>query len=73
MIAVDRIEGQIAILDVMGETVEIPVSLLPPDSNEGDVLTLTRVENGKDMLDRENKARLERLRSRDPGDMEIDL
>jgi hypothetical protein len=73
MIAVDRIEGQIAILDVMGETVEIPVSMLPPDTNEGDVLTLTRVENGKDMLDRENKARLERLRSRDPGDMEIDL
>ena len=73
MIAVDRIEGQIAILDVMGETVEIPVSILPPDTNEGDVLTLTRVENGKDMLDRENKARLERLRSRDPGDMEIDL
>ena len=73
MIAVDRIEGQIAILDVMGETVEIPVSLLPPDTNEGDVLTLNRVENGKDIQDRENKARLERLRARDPGDMEIDL
>lgn len=73
MIAVDRIEGQMAILDVLGETFEIPVSLLPPNTNEGDVLTLTRVENGKDMQDRENKARLERLRSRDPGDMEIDL
>ena len=73
MIAVDRIEGQIAILDVMGETLEIPVSLLPPDTNEGDVLTLNRVENGKDIQDRENKARLERLRARDPGDMEIDL
>ena len=73
MIAVDRIEGQIAILDVMGETVEIPVSLLPPYTNEGDVLTLNRVENGKDIQDRENKARLERLRARDPGDMEIDL
>jgi len=73
MIAVDRIEGKMVILDVLGETVEIPLSVLPPDTKEGDVLTLTRVENGKDMQDRENKARLERLRARDPGDMEIDL
>ncbi len=73
MIAVDRIEGDRVILDVDGETVEMPCSALPEGIREGDTLRLEVCENGASSLRKENEDRLERLRERDPGDMEIDL
>ena len=73
MIAVDRIEGQRVILDVDGETVEMPRSALPGNIKEGDTLRIEVCENVAQSLRKENEDRLERLRERDPGDMEIDL
>lgn len=40
MIVVDRIEGTRAILEVDGETVEIPASALPEGAGEGAILRL---------------------------------
>lgn len=65
-IAVDRIEGDIAVLDIGGDkTVDVPASLLPEGAVEGSVLTLTlalAADAAKDAAE----ARLERLRSRSP-------
>lgn len=37
---VDRIEGELAVLEINGITVDIPVSLLPDDAREGRVYDL---------------------------------
>lgn len=42
MIVVDRIEGSRAVLELDGERVDVPVSILPPDTREGDILSLAR-------------------------------
>ena len=39
-IVIDRIEGNRVVLVVAGETVELPVSVLPEGASEGDILTL---------------------------------
>ena len=73
MIAVDRIEGDIAVLDVHGVMVDIPLSDLPGGLSEGAQLKLVRCEKDSSTLTQENEDRLRRLRNSDPGDMEIDL
>ena len=73
MITIDRIEGSYAIIDVNGETVEIPLSLLPPNVAEGMALKLVLNDEDSSTLGRENEERLARLKAEDPGDMEIDL
>ena len=39
-IVVDRIEGPVAVLEVAGQLLEVPVELLPPGVAEGAVLGL---------------------------------
>ena len=73
MIAVDRIEGDIAVLDVHGVMVDVPLSVLPEGLSEGAQLKLVRCEKDSSTLTKENEDRLRRLRDSDPGDMEIDL
>ncbi len=73
MIVVDRIENKRAVLDVDGETVEISVTALPEGAQEGTILTLALCDEQGAELQRDNEERLERLRARDPGDMEIDI
>jgi len=73
MITIDRIEGSYAIIDVNGETVEVPLSLLPPNVAEGMALKLVLNDEDSSTLGRENEERLARLKAEDPGDMEIDL
>ncbi len=34
-IVVDRIEGAFAVLEVAGQTIEIPAAVLPPEAGEG--------------------------------------
>jgi hypothetical protein len=63
MIVVDRIEGERAVLEGGGERFELPASLLPPGTREGDVLTFTRLSPDLSAA----RARLDRLRARDPG------
>ena len=39
-IVVDRIEGSVAVLELAGQILEVPVQLLPPGVTEGAVLGL---------------------------------
>ena len=73
MIAVDRIEGEIAVLDVNGVLVDVPISKLPEGLSEGAQLKLVLCTEDSSTMTQENEARLRRLQSSDPGDMEIDL
>jgi len=58
-IVVDRIEGDVAVLEVGGRTVDVPASLLPEGAREGSELQLTMVASSGDDL----KARLDRMQS----------
>ena len=62
-IVIDRIEGDIAVVEIAGRCVDIPLTLLPDDSSEGGSLTFTR-GCPVGLLDAE--ARLARLKSRKP-------
>ena len=73
MIVIDRIEGHVAILEINGETVDVPATLLPDGAKEGDRLQLALCDNDGTQLQRENEERLQRLRERDSGDMNIEL
>ena len=73
MIVLDRVEGERAILEVDGEIVELPRSALPASVVEGSVLSLVVDVNGTAVARQEAEARLERLRQRDDGAMEINL
>ena len=75
MIVVDRIEGPIAVLEMGGEFVEVPCSVLPEGTAEGDLLEFSAKSGDGLETDAKRQAveRVERLRASDPGDMEIDL
>lgn len=66
-ITVDRIEGDIAVLELSSGAgaptfVQLPVAALPEHTAEGDVLTFTRQPGGT----AEAEARLARLKARTP-------
>ena len=69
-ISVDRIEGSRAILDIAGEQIEVPASILPTGAAEGSLLSL-RLEEAT--AADEAAARLERLRARSPSLDDIDF
>ncbi len=73
MIVIDRIENTVAIVEINGETIDVPLRLLPEGAKEGDHLKLILCDNKESHLQRENEERLKRLRERDSGDMNIDL
>ncbi|MFZ5480399.1 MAG: DUF3006 domain-containing protein [Myxococcota bacterium] len=71
MIVVDRIEGEVAVLEIAGRLVDVPASLLPEGALEGDRLVLARGP-AADLTDAE--ARLKRLKAKTPqGQGPIDL
>jgi hypothetical protein len=66
MIVIDRIEGEIAVLEIAGATYEIPTSALPEGAAEGAVLRLELdPQSQAEILDEAN-ARHERLKKRGP-------
>lgn len=67
MIVVDRIEGTIAVLEVEGKTYELPTSVLPEGAGEGSVLRLSLDEAAAGDVLAQSRARLERLKARNPG------
>lgn len=71
MIVVDRIEGDIVILEIAGALVNVAARLLPPGAGEGSVLVL-QLADAHARLD-EAEARLARLRAAGPQDDDIDL
>ena len=86
-LVVDRVEGDLAVVEVDGGAVlDLPLWLLPAGTREGDVVTVAasgeedgalrltlRVDPAAGARGREAAAaRLERLRARDPGgDVEL--
>ena len=74
-IALDRIEGDIAILDFGGELIEIPAAALPEGATEGSLLALTLAvrTDAIEAAINEAAARLERLRTRSPSLDDIDF
>ena len=37
---IDRIEGRLAVVEILGEFIDLPVRCLPDGANEGDLVTL---------------------------------
>lgn len=70
-VTIDRIEGDVAVLEVNGRTVDWPLAALPAGVAEGSVIRLAFTIDDPD-LDAAS-ARLARLRSRSDADDDIDL
>lgn len=64
-IMVDRLEDDVAVLEIAGEPVTVPRVLLPPGAVEGALLSFTLAEGAAAVLD-DAAARLARLRARTP-------
>jgi hypothetical protein len=61
-IVVDRIEGDIAVVELAGTTVDVPVALLPAGAGEGSVLTFSLAAAGTDAS--QTAARLAKLQAK---------
>lgn len=73
-IVVDRIEGDIAVLDIEGTQVDLPAASLPEGAAEGSVLALVLDPDGEAAARAAGEARLARLRAAsgdDEGDFEL--
>ena len=57
-IVVDRIEGDLAVVEIAGQIIDLPVGILPDGAREGSVLQLT-IANGSDADGRERLARMQ--------------
>ncbi len=73
MIIIDAIDGDWARIELNGEVITIPSTLLPEGATEGAILTLSLCDSGETDLQRENEDRLKRLQERDNGEMNIEL
>ena len=65
-IAVDRFEGDLAVLDVAGVLVNVPRALLPAGAREGSVLALALDLAGTEAALADANARLDRLKAATP-------
>lgn len=72
-LVVDRIEGDVAVVEVAGRVVELPVAALPPGTGEGAVLRLVPDPDTEQARLDEAQARLERLKRRTPPKKVLDL
>lgn len=73
-IVVDRIEGPLAIVEIAGALIPVPVLLLPPDAREGSVLAFVIAEAPSEAkILEDGMARLRRLALRGPPGDDIDL
>ncbi len=62
-IVIDRIEGDVAVVEIAGRCVDVPLVLLPEGCKEGDTLAFAR---GAPPDHSAAEARLARLKSRGP-------
>ena len=72
-ISIDRIEDDIAYLDVDGECIEFPASALPEGSREGDMLAFTIVDSSAVIAEAKDRiSRLQKMsKSADTCEMDI--
>ena len=68
---IDRIEGEVAIIEHAGNTFEVPLDLLPEGAQEGSRLSFTLLPPGSQRANAE--ARLARLRAQDTAPDHLDL
>ncbi|MBU0552105.1 DUF3006 domain-containing protein [Myxococcota bacterium] len=69
---IDRLEGEVAIIDAGGAWLEIPRGALPEGAGEGWVLQITRDEAAESQARGALEARLAALMSEDDGgDLEL--
>jgi hypothetical protein len=71
MIVIDRLEGDIAVLEIQGQTWQIPRAVLPHGAQEGDVLELVKGSNAA--LKARAQDRQDRLSAQSKVPDEIDL
>ena len=71
-ITVDRIESDLALLEIGEVFVELPLAALPPNTKEGDMLRLIKQDGREQSLDTAT-SRLNRLAKRDDGNDIIEL
>jgi L-alanine-DL-glutamate epimerase-like enolase superfamily enzyme len=65
-VAVDRFEGEVAVLDVAGTLVNVPVALLPAGAREGSVLAFVLDAAATEAALAEAQSRLDRLKAATP-------
>jgi len=70
-ITVDSVDGDTAVLEINGATLDVPASALPEGAAEGSVLTLA-LGDSADVTD-DAEARLKRLKKKNPPKMSFDL
>lgn len=72
-IVVDRIDGQIAVLEVNGECIHFPVAALPEGCKEGDMLAFTKVDSSKVLAEASDRiARMRNMSAMNSGgDLDI--
>ena len=70
-VVVDRIEGDLAVLEIAGATFDWPLAALPPGTREGSRLSVTFAPVPSD-LDAA-KERIDRLAAKGPKSDDIDL
>lgn len=73
MIRVDRIEGDVAVVEIDGQCVDVSVRLLPPGTTEGATLRLVRDEDATQTARERARARMERLAAQSDLPDEIEL
>ncbi len=64
-ITIDRIDENIAVLDVDGQSIEFPVAALPEGAKEGDVLAFVTVDASQILADA--KDRISRMKNMSGG------
>lgn len=70
-LTVDRIEGQIIVVECEDSMFELPLSLFP-DCQEGDILSISKQSaDTKEKKSQEAQARLERLEKKSPPSSNI--
>lgn len=70
MIRVDRFEGDVAVLEIAGQRVNVPRAELPAGTKEGDGLMFVRSEPTTDS-DQERLARLKARAGQGPGTFDL--
>lgn len=73
MIRVDRIEGQVAVVELDSRTIDLPLALLPPGTKEGSLLKLVLDVDSEAAQRARAQARLDRLAAQSELPDEIEL
>lgn len=66
-VRIDRIEGELVVLECDGRSVDVPRALVPAEAREGDVLSIVVDRDATDAARRDVSAKRARLSQNDDG------